>query len=115
MTANVVHQVSLLRFCELFTVYNRKENFSPFAQAALYEYLWGVARDTDTIVEVDIIGLCCDWDEYSPKELVTEWNNGPDEDLGHVLRYLRMRTTVLTVRSSTSTEDISYLVEAFGS
>lgn len=66
-------------FSSLFDQYNRSEQFSRCAREALFEYY-----DEDTTgdsLEVDIIGMCCDWAEYDNAELLREYYNYLPEEL----------------------------------
>jgi len=48
-------------FIDLFKQYDREEDFSATGRAALFDYLEEIDPDRD----VDIIGLCCEYTEYS--------------------------------------------------
>lgn len=60
-------------FVRLFDEYNRSENFSHEGRRQLYDYLDQLSEDTGESIELDIIGLCCDFNEcsvdYISKEL----------------------------------------------
>ena len=58
----------------------RPENFSYEGLTALYEYLEDYEEDTGQEIELDVIGLCCDFTEYdSLEEFQKEYY---DEEIG---------------------------------
>jgi len=42
----------------------RKDQFTTSALLALFEYLESFEHDTGTEIELDPIGICCEWAEY---------------------------------------------------
>jgi aspartate/glutamate racemase len=91
---------------EQFINYNR-DNYSYYAYQALYEY-YGELED----IELDVIAICCDWNELEVDEIVKEYSidlsditdNGGDiddgEKLGLVLGYLNYRTYAIVTNGS---------------
>tara|TARA_A100001201_G_C3992173_1_gene171898 strand:+ start:267 stop:569 length:303 start_codon:yes stop_codon:yes gene_type:complete len=51
-------------FERAFKDYGRENNFSRYGLSALYEYLTDYEKDTGVELELDVIGLCCDFTEY---------------------------------------------------
>jgi hypothetical protein len=47
----------------------RKEQFSYEALRALFEWYDEYAAECEQPIEFDMIGICCDWSEYTLKEL----------------------------------------------
>lgn len=67
-------------FRDAFVRMGRKDNFSYNGLNALYEYLTDLEDDTGIENELDVIGLCCEWDEYDciadfNKDYGTEYEN----------------------------------------
>lgn len=60
-------------FPNLFDQYNRSEQFSRCAREALFEY-YDEATYGDSL-EVDVVGVCCDWTEYENAELLREYSS----------------------------------------
>lgn len=67
----------------------RKDQFSRAALCALYEYLAEISDEIGEDMELDVVGLCCDWSEYKDIEAVRE--NCEIENLSD----LRDSTTVI--------------------
>ena len=51
-------------FLQAFVDYGRKDNFSRDGLVALYNYLEEFSEGTGVEVELDVIGICCDFSEY---------------------------------------------------
>jgi len=57
-------------FRAAFNEMDRGDNFTPAALNALYEYLEEYEQDTGEEIELDVIAICCDYDE---EESLEEW------------------------------------------
>ena len=58
--------VNFGRFVDAFRI--RKENFSHKGLRALFDYLEQCEEDTGEEMELDVIGLCCEYAEYESLE-----------------------------------------------
>ena len=56
--------VNVYDFRQAFVDYDRAENFSYAGLEALFEYLVSLEEDTGEEMELDVIGICCDFSEY---------------------------------------------------
>ena len=70
--------ISNSAFHDAFVNMNRKENFSYACLNALYEYLTDCEEDQG--IELDVIGLCCEFSELSFSEFVSYYDIAVDED-----------------------------------
>ena len=50
----------------------RRSHFSRPALHALYEYLDEASNDMGEDIELDVVGICCEWSEYKDIEAVKE-------------------------------------------
>ena len=50
----------------------RRSHFSRPALHALYEHYDGLSDDIGEDIELDVVGLCCEWSEYKDIEAVKE-------------------------------------------
>ena len=57
--------IGIYDFRLAFAAYNRADQFSYEGLDALFEWLDELSADTDTSYELDVIGLCCEFTEYS--------------------------------------------------
>ena len=58
---NTINQYEFVR---KFDDYNRSDSFSVSGRYALFEYLTQFEEDCGIEIELDVIGLCCDYSEY---------------------------------------------------
>jgi hypothetical protein len=61
----LVKTVSFNDFLEEFEKFGREDNFSYEGKKALFDYLNQLSDDIGEPIELDIIGICCDFTEYS--------------------------------------------------
>lgn len=59
---------TLPAFRQAFRDYNRTDNFSHEGLEALHEYLEQLSDDIGAPIELDVIGICCDFAEYDSAE-----------------------------------------------
>ncbi len=64
----LVKKVSFNDFLEEFRRYEREDQFSYEGKKALYDYLSDLSEDLGEPIELDIIGICCDFTEYTSLE-----------------------------------------------
>jgi len=56
--------VNFNRFCDMFAVMNRNDNFSHKAKQTLFDYINEWEEETGEETELDIIAICCAYSEY---------------------------------------------------
>ena len=57
-------KISFYDFQDAFNKSDMKDNFTYEGQKALFEYLEQIEEDTGVAIELDIIAICCEWQEY---------------------------------------------------
>ena len=91
-------------FLDAFRNYGRADQFSRAGLCALFDYLEDLEAGCDEELELDVIGLCCDYSEYpTALEAVAEHslsytpNEEDDEDEREAaaIEWLRDQTTVI--------------------
>lgn len=60
-------------FCDMFATYNREGNFSSEGLSLLFSYLEQLEKDTGHEMELDVIGLCCDYSELTFQEFAEDY------------------------------------------
>ena len=55
-------------FSDAFRDMDRMENFSPEGLQALFDYIEGYEEDTGVEIELDVIALCCEYEEFENLE-----------------------------------------------
>ena len=101
---------------KLFEDYGRGNSFSNEAYDALFDYLDQFSDDSGEDVHVDVIGLCCDFDEYDNlKELYDAYSYSYDSDepefesidKDDFFEWINDRTLVIELSNG------GYLIESF--
>ena len=95
--------VTLSSFCDSFQAKGRGEQFTYRGLEALFNFIEEIEADTGEEMELDVIGLCCDFSEYeSALACVIDcgYNFLPEEDCLNgkeeaALEYLRDNTQVI--------------------
>mgnify|MGYP003350223349 CR=1 FL=1 len=87
-------------FRDAFRTMDRMENFSYEGMQALFDYLEQLEEDTGEEIELDVIGLCCDFSEATWEEIARDYRidvKGLDETdtQSEVMNYLEMNTTIV--------------------
>ena len=108
-----------------------KNNFSYDALIALFDYLVDLEQDTGEQINFDMIGLCCEYSEYSNvEEFITDYQDSPelheDLDYSEIISVLREHTEVIEFEGKTNkvnaisncyslkaTPDKSFIIRAF--
>jgi hypothetical protein len=61
---NMKQTITEYQFVDSFRHAGRESQFTVPARRALFEYLERFEEDTDTDIELDPVGICCEWAEY---------------------------------------------------
>lgn len=69
----MIQKISESQFCDSFTHANRENNFSYEGRKALYNHF----EEVDENYELDVIAICCDFNEY---ENIAEFQQDYSED-----------------------------------
>ena len=83
-------------FRQAFKDYNRENNFSRSGLDALFDYYEELEDATGKEIELDVIAICCDWNEYESME--EAWEAYSDEEYPgdeDALEWFQYRTTIL--------------------
>jgi len=72
----LVKKIEIEDFLGEFKKYGRESQFSYNGKKALFEFLNQLSEDTGEPIELDIIGICCNFTEY---DSVEDFN----DDYGH--------------------------------
>ena len=111
----IVQTVTESIFHDTFHRMGRAGQFSYEGRAALFEYLENLSDDMGEPVELDVIGLCCDFTEYTYDEIREAYDDAPPDDDTALLEWLRERTSTIefTVLNHTDTDVPSVIVGDF--
>lgn len=87
--------VTSCQFVEAFRACGRESQFSRAALFALFEYLEEYENSTGEEIELDPIGICCEWAEYSSAREAAEEYGFEAEDDDEAEKWLGRKTTVV--------------------
>jgi len=90
MKITVDESMFVARFDEM----NRSENFSIAGRRALFQYIEDLESDAGEEIELDVIGLCCEFSEDTIENVLVEYDLESIEDL-------KDSTTVIEVDKDT--------------
>lgn len=96
-------------FIEAFRNYNRYDQFGCAALCALFDYLEDLEADIGEELELDVIGLCCDFTVYESLEAFRK-EYGEDYE---TIEDVENETIVIRVDWSEYDEDGPFIVQAF--
>lgn len=65
---NIYQEINNCDFHDAFRRMDRLENFTYEGRNALFEYLTDLAEDTGQPIELDVIALCCEFDQWGSIE-----------------------------------------------
>ena len=103
----LVKEISFNNFLEEFRNYGREDQFSYEGKKALYDYLNDLSEDLGEPLELDIIGICCDFTEYSNlEEFSNDYSYTIGEDIDD-MEDVRDYTTVIPINSK------SFIIQNF--
>jgi hypothetical protein len=63
-------RITLSGFIDAFRAHGRENQFSYEAKKALFEYLEQYGEDAGEQIELDVVGLCCDYQEDDVDEII---------------------------------------------
>lgn len=64
----MIQRVNFNMFTDKFIRMGRGEQFSYAGLEALYDYYTSLEDDLGEDIELDVIGVCCEWVEYANEE-----------------------------------------------
>ena len=83
------------QFVDSFSLCNRQGQFSVAARYALFDYLESFEQDCGVELELDPIGICCDWAEHKSAILSSKEYGQTFDNESEALDWLREHTQVI--------------------
>ena len=99
----MIRTINEYDFIDAFEKMGRTDNFSNSGLIALYEYLTMLGDDLGQPIELDVIALCCEYDEYDNLE---EFQADYGEDY-ETIEDIQNATTVIMI------DDDSFIIQQF--
>jgi hypothetical protein len=97
----MIQRITLNEFTAAFRAHGRENQFSYEAKKALFEYLEQLEEDTGEQIELDVIGLCCEYEEADVDDIIKNYGldvsgcKSDDDRRALVENFLNDRTTVV--------------------
>jgi hypothetical protein len=66
--------VTFSAFCDAFRAHDRQDQFSYQGKRAIFDFLEDYEDQTGEAVELDVVGLCCDYVEMTTQEILDCYN-----------------------------------------
>lgn len=79
----MIQTINLSDFRDAFRSMGRTEQFSYEGLRLIFDYIESYEQDTEEQIELDVIGICCEWAEDTPEEIAAAYDidmEGKDED-----------------------------------
>ena len=99
----MIQTVNLYEFRDAFQRMGRGNQFSYEALEVIYNYL----EECDPDFELDVIAICCDFEELSPKEIAESYDvdisycESDEEIEGEIVQFLENHTSIVGRTSDT--------------
>lgn len=111
-------EITFSVFCDRFRDMNRDNNFTYEGKRALFDYLESYEEDTDSKIELDIIALCCEYNEYQDlNEYLNDYSTDIDKEdyeedeeeafKNAVFEEIENKTTLIKI------DDEAFLIQAY--
>ena len=103
----LVKEVTFYGFLEEFERHGREDQFTYGGKKALFDYLEELSEDLGEPIELDVIGICCDFTEYSSlEEFSNDYSYTIGEDINDI-EDIQDYTTVIQIDSQ------SFIIQNF--
>ncbi len=101
-------EINFNMFKAAFSNMEREENFSSNGLKALYNFLEDCGEETETNIELDVIALCCTYEEYRSKDHLLDALRHLDID---TIEQVEEHTVVIPVYYDDNTT--GYIIQRF--
>ena len=98
----IVQTIGFYQFCDAFSRMNREDQFSYAGKQALFDYLEEYSDSMNEPVELDIIALCCEYNEESIDDIIENYSidvseaDGDEDEIKEIVReYLQDNTIII--------------------
>jgi len=103
----LVKEVTFNDFLEAFKKHGRENQFTYEGKKALYDYLEELSEDLGEPIELDVIGICCEFTEYGNlEEFINDYSYSIGKDIDDI-EDIHYYTTVIPI------DDQSFIIQNF--
>ena len=76
----MIQTIGLSDFRSAFYRMDRKDQFSYEGLALIFDYIEEYEQGSSEQVELDVIAICCEWNELSPEDVIDQYNTDIDTE-----------------------------------
>ena len=76
----IIQTVDFYSFRQAFYNYERQDQFSSAALHEIFDYLDQVSDDIGENIELDVVAICCDFQELGVEDFVKEYRVDVDDE-----------------------------------
>lgn len=76
----MIQTISLYDFIESFRKMGRGNQFTHAALDLIFDYITEYEDSTGEQQELDVIGICCEWEESTPEEIIEQYDTDIDTE-----------------------------------
>jgi hypothetical protein len=98
----MIQIVTKSSFIDSFRSHDRQDQFSYAGLVALFDWLEELESSTGEQIELDVVGLCCEFSEYGNLEDYNSEVNGGDYEDNDTMEDLIQKTIVIKIAESSS-------------
>ena len=69
----IIQTVNFNSFCGAFLYSDRNDSFSAEAKSILFDHLEDMSDGYDNDIELDVIGICCEYQELHYTDIISEY------------------------------------------
>lgn len=102
----IVQTLSKSSFIDAFTHSSRKDQFSYEALEAIFDYLEDYSDSTGEPVELDIVGICCEWSEANWSDIARDYSIDLNDHADDTDDEERIQTVYEFISDNTTTIDL---------
>jgi hypothetical protein len=67
--------INFYDFCDAFRRMDRKDSFTYEGKRAIFDFIESYEEDSGEEVELDVIAICCDFNEMTTEEVISNYRN----------------------------------------
>lgn len=76
----MIQIVRLSDFRSAFANMGRKDQFSYEGLELIFDYIEDYERDNSEQIELDVIAICCEWNELSAEDIINQYSTDIDTE-----------------------------------
>lgn len=114
----IQRDITVYEFRDMFRDAGRQDNFSYEGLQVLFDYLENLSEDIGQPIELDVVALCCDYNELSWRDVAQEYSvdiesyDEEDDQIEAVREFLQYNTS-LCGEFEDSEDGVTFVFQVF--